>query len=117
MDAHLESKAAQLKQEGLSKIKIALAGTDTSSLTRLLEGCFGNMDPVASPSPLSPSASTEIIEPSEEHLIEQTPAGESSPPTAESSLATAELVFPMKSIPLVVAGIPEAFLPLCGPKT
>ena len=115
--AHLESKAAQLKQEGLSKIKVALARTDTSSLTRLLEGCFGNVDPAATPSPPSPSASTEITEPSEEHPIEETPASEFSPPTAESSLATAELVFPMKSIPLVVAGIPEALLPLCGPET
>ena len=50
---HLESKAAQLKWEGLSKIKVALAGTDTSSLTRLLEGHFGSVDP-SPPSHLPP---------------------------------------------------------------
>ena len=111
--AHLESKAAQLKQEGLGKIKVALMGTDTSSLTRLLEGCFGSVDP----SPPFPSASTEITEPPEEHPIEEAPGSESSSPITRSSISTAELVFPMKSIPLVIAGIPEAFLPLHGPET
>ena len=111
--AHLESKAAQLKWEGLSKIKVALSRTDTSSLTRLLEGCFGSVDP----SPPSPSASTEITEPPEEHPIEEAPGSESSSPIAGSSISTAELVFPMKSIPLVITGIPEAILPLHGPET
>ena len=111
--AHLESKAAQLKWEGLSKIKVALTRTDTSSLTRLLEGCFGSVDP----SPPSPSVSTEITGPPEEHPTEEASGSEPSSPIAVSSLATAELVFPMKSIPLVIAGIPEAFLPLCGPET
>ena len=32
------------------------------------------------------------------------------------NLASAELVFPFKSIPLVTTGIPETFLPLCGPE-
>ena len=32
-------------------------------------------------------------------------------------LATAELVFPFKSSPLVVAGIPEMYLSLHGPET
>ena len=111
--AHLESKAAQLKQEGLSKIKVALTRTDTTSLTRLLEGCFGSVNP----SPLSPSASTEITGPPEEHPTEEASGSEPSSPIAESSLATAELVFPMKSIPLVIPGIPEAFLSLHGPET
>ena len=106
--AHLESKAAQLKWEGLGKLKVALAGTDTSSLTRLLEGCFGSVDP----SPPSTSTSTEVIEPPEEHHIEEAPESESSSPITGSSISTAELVFQMKSIPLVIAGIPEAFLPL-----
>ena len=110
--AHLEGKAAQLKWKGLSKIKIALARTDTSSLTRLLEHCFGSVDP----SP-SPPASTEITGPPEEHPAEKVSGSKPSSPIAESSLATAELGFPMKSIPLVVAGIPEVFLPLCGPET
>ena len=111
--AHLESKAPQLKQEGLSKIKIALTGTDTSSLIRLLEGCFGSVES----SPPSPPASTEFAEPSEEHPTEEVSGSDPSSPVAESSIATAELVFPMKSIPLVVAGIPEVFLPLCGTET
>ena len=34
-----------------------------------------------------------------------------------STLASAELVFPSKSIPLVIAGIPKNLLPLHGPKT
>ena len=33
------------------------------------------------------------------------------------NLATAELVFPFKSSPLVAAGILEMYLPLCGPET
>ena len=28
-----------------------------------------------------------------------------------------ELVFPTQAIPLVIAGIPESFLPICGPET
>ena len=34
-----------------------------------------------------------------------------------STLASAELVFPFKSIPLVTAGIPENYLPLCQPES
>ena len=34
-----------------------------------------------------------------------------------STLASTELVFPFKSIPLVIAGIPNNFLPLCGSET
>ena len=41
----------------------------------------------------------------------------STTPPEASHLATAELVFPFKSSPLIVAGIPETYLPLCGPKT
>ena len=32
-------------------------------------------------------------------------------------LATAELVFPLKSIPTVIAGLHEPFLLICGPET
>ena len=32
------------------------------------------------------------------------------------NLAKAELVFPFRSSPLVVDGIPKKYLPLCGPK-
>ena len=81
--AHLESKVAQLKWEGLSKIKIALTGTDTSSLTGLLEGCFGSVEP----SP-SPPASINVTEPSEEHPAEEVSGSDPSSPVTESSLAT-----------------------------
>ena len=111
--AHLEGKVAQLKWEGLSKIKIALTRTDTSCITRLLEGCFGRVEP----SPPSPPASTDVTEPTEEHPAEEVSESVPSSPIAESSLATVELDFLMKSIPLVVAGIPEVFLPLCSPET
>ena len=41
----------------------------------------------------------------------------STTPPEASHLATAELVFPFKSSPLVVADIPETYLPLHGPET
>ena len=42
--SQLEEKAARLKQEGLGKIKIALASCNTSSLIDTLEGAFGSID-------------------------------------------------------------------------
>ena len=42
---HLEEKVAKLKCKGLGKIKIALAGCNTSSLIDTLEGAFGSIDP------------------------------------------------------------------------
>ena len=60
---------------------------DTSSLTRLLEGCFGSVDP----SPSSRSACTKITGPPEEHPTEEAPGCEPISPITESSLATAEL--------------------------
>ena len=41
---HLEEKAAKLKCKGLGKIKIALAGCNTSSLIDTLEEAFGIID-------------------------------------------------------------------------
>ena len=38
-------------------------------------------------------------------------------PKEVGDLAMAELAFPFKSSPLVVAGIPKMYLPLCGPET
>ena len=38
-------------------------------------------------------------------------------PTEAGNLTSAELVLPFRSSPLVVAGIPETYLPLCGPET
>ena len=43
LPAHLEQKAAQLRCEGLGQIKMALAGTDTSSLLEILEVHFGHV--------------------------------------------------------------------------
>ena len=63
-------KAAQLRHEGLGKIKIALAGTDTSSLLENLEGHFGRVD-------LDTSKSTVSTEKSEKEVtIEEKPSGE-----------------------------------------
>ena len=39
--------------EGLSKVKIALAGTNTSFLLDILEGCFGHKDLDTSQSTIS----------------------------------------------------------------
>ena len=55
---HLEEKATQLRHEGLGRIKIALAGTDISSLLEILEGHFGHIN-------LDTSVSTTSIEKSE----------------------------------------------------
>ena len=114
---HLERKDGHSHLEGLGKIKMALTGSDTSSLIELLEGAFGHIDsdtastisaddiPVQKPT-TSPTSTEE--KPSEK--IPTTSSG-------ESSLTTAELVFPLKSLSPVVAGIPESLLPLCGPET
>ena len=108
--AHLEGKAAKLRHEGLGKVKIALAGTNTSFLLDILEGCFGHKDLYTSQSTIS-TEETEIgatIEDVTSNIPEKTP------PTipASGGLATAELVFPLKSVPTITAGIPEPFLPV-----
>ena len=111
--AHLEGKAALLRWEGFGKIKIALAGTDTSSLLNILEGCFGYMD-------LDTSQSTASIEKVEEEVKEEASTPSKQIPVTLSSnggLANAELVFALKSTPTVTAGLPEAYLPTCGPET
>ena len=51
--AHLEEKATQFRCKGLGQIKIALAGTDTSSLLEILEGHFGHVDLDTSKSTIS----------------------------------------------------------------
>ena len=86
---------------------MALAGCNTSSLLDTLEGEFGfvNQENV------STASISEMKEPTKVPL--------SSPilSSKESGLIGTELIFPMQTIPLVVAGIPESFLPLHGPKT
>ena len=56
--SHLEKKATQLCREGLGKIKMAPAGTDTSLLLGILEGSYGHVDLDTTTS----SAPTEITE-------------------------------------------------------
>ena len=111
--AHLEEKAAQLQHEGLGQIKIALAGTDTSSLLEILQEYFGHV---------YSSESTESAEESDKGSTtkEKTPEIMEKTSTTLSEagyLATGELVFPLKSIPTVVAGLPKTYLPLHGPET
>ena len=103
---------AQLRHEGLGHIKIALARTHTSSLLENLQGHFGHIDF---------SESAESVKEYEKGLTteEKTPeiAEKISTTTPKAGhLATAELVFPFKSFPLVVAGIPEMHLTLHGAK-
>ena len=114
---HLERKAAHLHLKGLGKIKMALTGSNTSSLLEILEGAFGCID-----SDTASTISTDDI-PVQKPTTSQTSIEEKPPekmPTTssgESSLATAELVFPLKSLSPVIAAIPESLLPLCGPET
>ena len=111
--AHLEEKAAQLRHEGLGRINIALTGTDTSSLLEILEGHFGHMDISESTISTEKSEKKAIIEEETSDIPEKIPAT----PSDVGSLATVELVFPLKSISTVITGLPEPFLPLCVPET
>ena len=110
--AHLESKAVQLWQEGFGKIKIPLTGTDISSLLKILEGCFRYVDLDSSQS----TASTEKVD--EEVKEEASTPSKQIPATLSSDggLANTELVFPLKSTPTITVGLPEAYLPICGPE-
>ena len=103
--AHLEGKATKLRHEGLGKVKIALASTNTSFLLDILEGCFGHKDLDTSQSTISIEETEATIEDVTSNIPEKTP------PTlpASSGPATAELAFPLKSVPTVIAGIPEPF--------
>ena len=111
----MENKAAKLRHEGLGKVKIALASTNTSFLLDILEGCFDHKDLDTSQSTIS------IEEMGTEATLEDVTSNipEKTPPIlpASGGLATAELVFPLKSVSTVIAGIPEAFLPVHGLQT
>ena len=100
---HLEEKAARLKCEGLGKIKIALAGCNTSSLVDTLEGAFGSID--------QETISIASIPKAKVTVIEDIP---STPSPAKSGPIGVELVFPTQAISLVIAGIPESLLPIHG---
>ena len=113
--AHLEGKAARLRHEGLGKVKVALAGTNTSFLLDILEGCFGQQDPDTSQSTISPEEAEANI--SVEDVTSNIPEKTFPSVPVSGGLAAAELVFPLKSVPTVIAGIPEPFLPVCGLET
>ena len=118
--SHLETKVARLYQEGLGRIKMVLAGTDTSSLLEILEGSFGHVDLDVSTSSASiemPIKKSTAAEKFSEKQSEKTSEKPSVPLSKEGSSASAELVFPLKSILLIIASLPESFLPLCGPET
>ena len=113
--AHLEGKAARLRHEGLGKVKVALAGTNTSFLLDILEGCFSQQDPDTSQSTISLEEVEADI--SVQDVTSNIPEKTFPSVPASGGLAAAELVFPLKSVPTVIAGIPEPFLPVCGLKT
>ena len=102
---HLEEKAAKLKCKGLGKIKIALAGCNTSSLIDTLEGAFGIID--------IGTISLASIPETKEVITEDIP---STPSPTDSGPLQVELVFPTQAIPLVIAGIPESLLLIHGPE-
>ena len=103
---HLEEKATKLKHEGLGKIKIALAGCNTSFLIDTLEGAFGIID--------IGTISLASIPNTKEVITDDIP---STPSPTDSGPLKVELVFPTQAIPLVIAGIPESLLPIHGPET
>ena len=100
---HLKCKAAYLKQEGLGHIKVALASADTTSFLEILQAHFGQAD-------LMDSNDEEDVPIKEEE-------GASEKIKEIGNLAKVELLFSMKSIPLITAGIPEDLLPLLGAET
>ena len=98
-----------MKCEGLGHVKLALAGTDTGSLPKILQAHFEHVEPLTS------------VEKEDVFVKEEKASGTSEEVTPKSqevgNLATTDLIFPFKSIPFVTAGIPENYLPLCGPQT
>ena len=86
-----------------------MAGTDTSSLLEILQAHFGHVASLESDEEESVLSGEEITSQVVEKIIAQL--------LEVGNLFTAELVFPFKSSPLVVVGIPEIYLPLHGPKT
>ena len=117
--SHLERKAAHLCLEGLGKIKVALTSSNTSPLLEILEGAFGLTDLDTSDTTSSVSANISTQEPTDTEKSTEEKPPEKVPivSSGESSLATAELVFPLKSISPVISGIPKLLLLLHGPRT
>ena len=85
-----------------------MAGMDTLSLLEILQAQFGHV--VSSESDEEENV---LVEEKTSKVVGEIIAK----PEEVDNLATAELAFPFKSSPLVVAGIPEMYLALCGPET
>ena len=99
----------------MGKVKVVLAGTNTSFLLDILEGCFGQQDPDTSQSTISlEETETDIMV---EDVTSNIPEKTLPPVPVSGGLALAELVFPLKSVPIIIAGIPEPFLPIRGLET
>ena len=94
--SHLEEKAAQLHHEGLGRIKMAFAGTDTSSLLEILEGSFGHVNLDTSESSVSTQESVQKSTTAEKtpEKTSEVPEETSITPPYDGGLASAELVFP-----------------------
>ena len=80
-------------------------GCNTSCLVDTLEGAFGSID--------QETISIASIPKAKGTVTEDVP---STPSPTKSGPIGVELVFPMQAIPLVIAGIPESLLPICGPE-
>ena len=118
MASLLERKAANLHHEGFGKIKVALASPNTLSLLDILEGafCHTDLDTTDTTSSISndiPTQEAIVTEKLSKKPPEKIPIVHS----GESSLASAKLVFPLKSVSPVIHSLPELLLPLCGPDT
>ena len=89
---------------------------DIQSLLQILEESFC---PVDSDTTSSISADTPSQKPADKEKPTEEEPPEKVPmiPIGESSLATTELVFLLRSLSPIIAGIPESLLPLCGCET
>ena len=85
-----KQKAAQLRCEGLGQIKIALAGTDTSSLLEILQAHFGHVASLESDEEESMLEEEEKTSEVVEEIIAK--------PLEAGNLVTAELVFPLSPL-------------------
>ena len=113
--AQLEEKAAQLRHKGLGRIKIALAGTDTSSLLEILEGQFGHVN-------LDTSVSSTSTEKSKKKTTTEGKTSDVPEKNPSHSfqcwwLSYCRAIISFEVCPPIIAGLPEAYLPLCGPET
>ena len=98
LPSHLEEKVAQLWCAGLGRIKMALAGNDSSSLLEILEGSFGhvNLDTSALSVSTEESAQKSTTAEKTPEKTSEVPEKTSVTPSYDGGLASAELVFPPK---------------------